>query len=169
MALLYTNCESGIAAAQLHSGQLCLIAGDTGTGLRAAHAGHPDSIATLVNAGGEWILIADPGTVRLNGLPLNWGIAVLSHKDQLRLCGEQHYFSSESPVSPRIFTGNADARCALCDQPLVGEITAPCPGCGLWFHARDAADCFGATPNCPSCGAAIGTDLEIWSPLEERL
>jgi len=169
MALIYTNCTKAIAAAQLHFGQLCLIPSDTGTGLRASHAGHPDSLAGFLHTGDAWLICAPPDTVRLNGTRVESGIAALAHKDEIRLAGEVHYFSSESPTAVQVHPADSDARCALCDSSLAGYPAAPCPGCGLLFHASDDADCFCASPHCPSCGAAIGADVELNAPLEERL
>ncbi len=169
MALIYTNCTNGIAATQLHVGELCLFAGDPGTGIRLAQPGHPDSLAMFLCTGDASLICAPPGAVRLNGTRVESGIAALAHKDEIRLAGEVHYFSSESSTAVHVHPADSDARCALCDSPLAGYPAAPCPGCGLLFHARDAADCFCASPNCPSCGAAIGADVELWSPLEARM
>jgi hypothetical protein len=121
-------------------------------------------------------LLVRPGVrVRVNGEPVLGGLRLLEHKDELLVGTRRLFFSAETTPVVVIFQLAAGQRavvCPICRGPVrAGMQTVQCPGCGRWFHQREAtADqpakpCWTYAPTCRFCKHPTSFAAEAaWRP-----
>ena len=130
-----------------------------GWALRLIDASTTIGEATLVDSNGTWVLLG-PATVRVNGVALATGIAVLRDRDELLVDGARSYFSTESrPVVVALPPGDRPLVCPRCTVAI--EVATPavaCPRCGIWHHQTDERRCWTHGPTCTSCDGATAFD-----------
>ena len=126
--------------------------------------------ARLVRArtpdGERWVVLGAP-SVRVNGVALGAGIAVLGDRDELYAGGMRMFFSSERPAAVAAFPGGEGATpCARCRTPLAAGTPAVwCPGCGAWHHQADDLPCWTYAARCSLCAQATALDGGLaWTP-----
>ncbi len=118
--------------------------------------------------GERWVIIGPP-SVRVNGLALDGGIAVLRDRDELCCNGERVFFSTETlAVVTPYPDGERTIACGRCGLPI--EAASPavaCPWCGLWHHQRDDLPCWTHIEKCSRCDQATALDADFtWTPEE---
>ena len=122
----------------------------------------------LCVAGGDWLVLAPPGEVVVNGAPLLAGARLLRDRDELALGdGSRFFFSTERLAAVEIFPGPQAVFCARCRLPIEpGTPAVRCPSCRLWMHQNDE---FGCWVYAPTCVCPQATDLDAgftWTPDE---
>ncbi|MGB7760311.1 MAG: hypothetical protein WBL61_10810 [Bryobacteraceae bacterium] len=135
---------------------------------RGARAGGPESDAvpvsdtpvpldgaTVRRCGEKIALFAPPRAgVLVNGRPVDAGIRVLAHRDQIHAGSGVWWFSAEDPPEVVPFPGGAGVVCPRCRLPvLAGEPAVRCP-CGNWLHEYPERPCYAYGPVCPICQRA---------------
>ena len=118
-------------------------------------------------AGPGWALLGGDARLLLNGEPVAVGLALLRHKDELRLDGEAPlYFSMERLAAVEAYAGDDAPRCPRCQQSIAREeLAVRCPGCGVLHHQLVDRPCWTYQPKCALCEQA--SDLEAglcWTP-----
>ena len=118
----------------------------------------------------EWLLIAPPRRLRLNGILDALGFRLLEHKDEIRLPGEPSVFFSTERL-PRVekFPGAAHpvvcGRCRDTLAPNVEAVACPNPGCKTWHHRQ----CWEYTTSCSHCAQLTRLDAGFaWVPEQEE-
>lgn len=109
-----------------------------------------------------WVLLAATHRgVEINGLPLNEGIRVLAHGDEVRIAGEGTFFySTETLPAITAFPGR-DSACMRCKLLLApGKPAVRCPVCTIWHHqsAEDGLTCWTGFERCANCGHTTAMD-----------
>jgi len=114
--------------------------------------------ALLPLSGGRverWALLAPlGGGVRINGIRLTTGFAVLEHRDQVRLASDlAFYYSTErlarAEALPALVGPTA---CARCRTPILhGTPATRCPGCESWYHQSSDFGCWTHHETCSVC------------------
>jgi hypothetical protein len=118
-------------------------------------------------AGGEWIILAPPSAaISVNGIPVQSGVQLLRHKDEVAAeHGRIAYFTTE--VVPEVVTfSGPTAKCGRCRKPIAEGATAVRCACGVWYDAQ----CFeyGDKPVCVACGRPTRLDASgLWTPEDE--
>jgi len=122
------------------------------------------------DAGGNkiWTLVASANyDVSVNGRRVLAGIRVLSDRDQIRVCDEVRYFSTETLAAVEPLPAlERPVFCGRCRQLI--ETASPavrCPGCGIWYNQSEALPCWTYSDKCTFCG--LPTSLEAgftWTP-----
>ena len=116
--------------------------------------------------GERWVLIGAP-SVRVNGIALAAGIAVLRDRDEICTSGHRIYFSTESLATVAPHPGGARPTfCPRCTLEIVAGSTAvACPQCRIWHHQSDELPCWTHTPRCASCNHTTALDAGFrWTP-----
>jgi hypothetical protein len=117
-----------------------------------------------------WALLTSDGArLLLNGEPVALGLALLRHRDELRLGGGAPVFlSTERLAAVEAYAGDDAPRCPRCQQPIArGELAVRCPGCGVRHHQLVERPCWTYQPKCTLCEQS--SDLEAglrWTPEE---
>ena len=129
------------------------------------------SLRRLANPPETWALLCAPQSdVRLNGLPVPLGLAVLADRDELRIPGHLvRFFSTESLAHVEACPDTtADSFCPRCKQAIEhGSAAVRCPGCGLWHHASDDLPCWSYAPTCAGCSQDTALNAGFrWTPEE---
>lgn len=118
--------------------------------------------------GETWVALAgDRARLRINGEPLALGIAVLRHRDELRLGGDApFYFSTERPAEVQVYPHDDAPRCPRCAQAIGrDEPCVRCPGCGVRHHQREDRPCWTYAPSCALCDQPTELDAGLrWTP-----
>src|SRR5262245_18008057 len=116
----------------------------------------------------SWALLPNRAArVLRNGEPLVLGLAVLRHRDELRVDGaEAFYFSTERLAVVEPCARDDAPRCPRCAQAIErGEPAVRCPGCGVLHHQLSDRPCWTHLPRCALCDQS--TDLAAgfrWTP-----
>ncbi len=121
----------------------------------------------LEGAPASWALLTDDAHVRLNGMPVLLGLAVLEDRDEIRIAGRTAWFSAETLPTVASFPESATrGYCPRCKQPLeAGTPAVKCPACGLWHHASDDLPCWTYAPTCSACVQPTALDAGFrWTP-----
>jgi len=119
----------------------------------------------------EWLLLAPTDrVVRINGMALPAGIAVLSDRDEIaEVPGRSLFFSTErlAVVEP-MPAFDPLLVCPRCKQPIAtGSPSVCCPQCGLWYHQTDELPCWRYSSTCSQCPAPTAVDAGFqWTPEE---
>jgi hypothetical protein len=125
-------------------------------------------------------LLARPeAEVRINGLPILGGLAILQHRDELLIGGRRFCFSAEStPLVTRFHLSEGARRpaCPVCRGALQDEEEAvQCPGCGRWFHQIEASEgkraraCWTYAATCRFCRHPTSLNGDTaWRPEQEE-
>jgi hypothetical protein len=122
------------------------------------------------DVGHHFCLVAAPGRgLLINGEPLASGIAVLRHRDEIRLGGRPPaYFSSERLAQIETYRDTDGPRCPRCAQTISpGDACVRCPSCEVLHHQRPDRPCWTHIERCALCQQP--TDLEsglCWAPDE---
>jgi len=126
--------------------------------------------ARLVRAttpdGERWVVLGAP-SVRVNGVALGAGIAVLRDRDELFAAGVRMFFSTETLAVIAPFpAGVEDVLCARCRTSMVADTPAVrCPDCGAWHHQTDGLPCWIYTERCARCPRTTAFDADYaWTP-----
>jgi len=122
-----------------------------------------------VDPPGTWVVLTSEPGLRLNGLPVPLGLAVLEDRDEIRMPGFTAWFSTETQACVEPFPESASrGYCPRCKQAIVAATEAVrCPQCGLWHHASDELPCWGYAPTCAACDHDTSLDAGFrWSPEE---
>lgn len=103
--------------------------------------------------------------VRVNGRTLPFGLRILTHGDEILLCGAARcVFSEEELPGVKPFPGvatDAVAHCARCKMEIaVGAPAVKCPGagCGVWVHQEPGRECWTYSESCPLCNRPTALD-----------
>jgi hypothetical protein len=120
-------------------------------------------------APGWAILVGADARLLVNGEPAALGLALLRHRDELRLSGAAPvYFSTERLAVIEECARDDAPRCPRCAQPIVrGELSVRCPACAVLHHQRSDRECWTHLPSCALCDQT--TDLKTglrWTPEE---
>ena len=129
--------------------------------------------------GGVALLVRAGVHVRINGLPVLGGIALLQHRDEILINAERFYFSAEArPVVTtfQLGTGSRRPTCPVCRGALSnGDQAVGCPGCGRWFHQLEASEgriartCWTYAATCRFCQHPTSFGEEsAWRPDREE-
>jgi hypothetical protein len=130
-------------------------------------------------AEGGIALLARSGVhVRINGLPVLGGIALLQHRDEILIRAERFYLSAETRPVVTTFQLESSSRrptCPVCRGAVGdGEQAVRCPGCGRWFHqieaseSRKARSCWTYAATCRFCQHPTSLSGEAaWRPEQE--
>jgi hypothetical protein len=126
-------------------------------------------VAELPDAPGvRWALVAGRGArVLQNGDAVVLGLALLRHKDELRVGGAAPlYFSSERLAAVEPCARDDAPRCPRCAHPIArGEAAVRCPGCGVLHHELAERPCWTHLPRCALCPQATALDADFtWTP-----
>lgn len=129
----------------------------------ASKATLPGSSACVTTArtpdGEAWVLFGD-ATVRVNGTPLETGIAVLHDRDEVMAGGARVFFSTERLTTVTIFEGADRAvfcpRCKL--EITAGTPVVRCPSCGILHHESADYNCWTYTERCAMCDQPTALD-----------
>jgi hypothetical protein len=134
----------------------------------------PESAALLQTTDNRdhelWIALDSRSSgLRINGLPLQTGIRVLSHRDEVRInAGQAGFFSTERLARVEPYGKDDEPICPRCQSPILrGSPSVKCPNCGVYYHQDDSSPCWQYGPECVTCGAP--TDPEggfRWTPEE---
>lgn len=117
----------------------------------------------------EWVLVAGQQVrLHLNGEPLQLGLRVLRHKDEIRIGGQRCYFSTEELAKVIAFEGLAQpVFCPRCKEKIEpGDLCVRCPNCGAYHHQSERFPCWTYAPTCAVCGQQ-STELDAgysWTP-----
>jgi hypothetical protein len=136
--------------------------------LRIVASDAADEVAATDDA--SWAAVASPDArLRVNGEPIAIGLAVLRHRDELRIDGAAPFYLSTERLAAVEACARDDApRCPRCAQPIErGEPCVRCPGCGVVHHELAERPCWTHLPSCALCDQP--TDLAAglrWSPEE---
>jgi hypothetical protein len=117
-------------------------------------------------ANGAWVLFTDPkNKARLNGLDFP-GIRLLRDRDEIRVCGQTYFFSTERLAVIEEYTGSGKAFCPRCRQEMKnGTPAVQCPGCGVWYHEDGNLNCWRYADNCGLCPQKTPLiDTYQWTP-----
>jgi hypothetical protein len=165
MSRIFNPSDDGWSAAPLEGERAALLSdADHGAVLLQRH--------TPAYAGGRsgWAVLASDGAcLLLNGEPVALGLAVLRHRDELRV-GDAgpFYYSDERLAAVEAFASDDAPRCPRCAQPIArGELSVRCPACGVLHHHRADRECWTHVERCALCEQS--TDLEAglrWTPKE---
>ena len=128
-------------------------------------------LTRLANPPETWALLCPPQSdVRLNGLPVPLGLAVLADRDELRIPGESaRFFSTETLARVEACPDTAaHSFCPRCKQAIEsGSAAVRCPGCGLWHHSSDDLPCWSYAPTCAGCSQETALNAGFrWTPEE---
>ena len=134
----------------------------------ASLSGESDALqpSRLRAAGAEWVLLARPGEVAVNGAPVLSGVRVLRDRDELVLRGgAQFFFSTERLAAIEPFPGAKAIPCPRCREPIEpGTSAVRCPLCTLWMHENEKRKCWTYAPKC-HCPQPTALDAGFaWSP-----
>ncbi len=117
-----------------------------------------------------WVLIGSGRGVLVNGEPLEHGLRVLTHRDEIRAGdGTMLVFADDAPAARVTFEeGRGNVRCARCTGDVaVGEAVVRCPACRSWFHETADYPCWTSVPFCQVCGRRTDEDGDaVWRPEE---
>jgi hypothetical protein len=133
----------------------------------------PESAALLRSTDNRdhelWIALDSRSSgLRINGLPLQTGIRVLSHRDEVRInAGQAGFFSTERLARVERYGKDDKPICPRCSLPiLTGSLSLRCPICGVRYHQDNpSSPCWQYGPECVTCCAP--TDPEggfRWTP-----
>jgi hypothetical protein len=114
-----------------------------------------------------WVLLTASPALRLNGVPVPLGLAVLDDRDEIRLPELTAWFSTETQAHVEPFPESpARGFCPRCKQAIVaGSAAVRCPGCGLWHHASDDLPCWTYAATCSACAQETALDAGFrWTP-----
>jgi hypothetical protein len=136
-------------------------------------AGDAVSLAELVtlqrtpDASTPWALLSGDPRLRLNGMPVPAGLAMLEDRDEIRLPGRSMWFSTELRAQVQAFPASATrGYCPRCKQAIdAGTAAVCCPQCALWHHASEELPCWTYASTCAACSQ--DTSLEAgfrWTP-----
>ncbi len=131
---------------------------------RSAEAGEANTAVSSA----DWAVVAGPAAgVRVNGVPLASGVAVLRHRDEIRVAAAAPvYFSAERVAAAENYMGSDSPRCPRCTLPIEeGQAAVRCPGCGVLHHELADRTCWTYAATCALCDQS--SDLEAglrWSP-----
>jgi len=113
------------------------------------------------------VLVGEHTDLHLNGEPLPVGVAVLTHRDELRCEGSPPvYFSTETQAEVVPYSRSDEPRCPRCAQSIQqSEDCVRCPSCGVLHHQRDDRACWTHVGNCALCDQPTDLDGSLqWSP-----
>jgi hypothetical protein len=122
-----------------------------------------------VTSDGEHWLLLGASTARVNGRPLDTGIAVLHDRDELLVDGRRVYFSTQvlammEPAPP----SDRPLVCPRCKQAIApGTPSVVCPGCKVRHHqdAGHELPCWTYAPTCALCDHPTALDRGYrWAP-----
>ena len=114
-----------------------------------------------------WALLTDAATVRLNGLPVPLGLAVLDDRDEIRVADRGTWFSTEVLPAVEPFPASTiRGYCPRCKQAIeAAALAVKCPACGLWHHASEDLPCWTYAPACAACPQPTALDAGFrWTP-----
>ena len=122
------------------------------------------------------MLLSDSSSgVQVNATPIQLGIRVLSHRDEIFLTGgasdfpSRFYFSTERLAHVEPFPGtDGSAICGRCKQPIErGDLAVRCPSanCGIWHHQTEHLGCWTYSDHCALCPTPTALDSGFrWTP-----
>jgi hypothetical protein len=116
-----------------------------------------------------WAVMTTQPRLRLNGLPVPLGLAVLEDRDEIRVPGVTAWYSTELRAQVEPFPeSTARGFCPRCKQAIATASHAVvCPQCGVWHHQSAELPCWLYAPTCALCPQP--TELESgfrWTPGE---
>jgi hypothetical protein len=121
----------------------------------------------------NWLLLAPPCVVWVNGRSLFAGAHLLRDKDEIRLHGaEPMFFSTEAQARVTEFPGAVRAaHCPRCRQVIEkGSPSVQCPGCRMWHHQAEGCECWTYAATCATCDCSTALDAGYrWTPEEPIL
>ena len=141
----------------------------TGEGpLSVSGVEEPDQVEAALHkrSTGAWLLFAPAGEqARVNGLRFP-GIRLLRDRDEIRVCRQTFFFSTERLASIEAYTSPAKAFCPRCRQEITnGTPAVQCPGCGVWHHENGDLSCWTYGGNCTLCPQKTPLiDSYQWTP-----
>jgi hypothetical protein len=109
--------------------------------------------------------------VRVNGTPLDLGVRVLSHLDEITDAGlGRVYFSDTRQARVEPCSRDDKPTCPRCKLPIDKDSPAvKCPGdsCGVWHHQNDELPCWTYAEHCAQCSQTTELDAGFqWTPEE---
>ena len=125
---------------------------------KPARAGSSTATLIRLDAGDSWALVVALGApVRVNGVLLPAGLALLADRDEIRVPGSPPLWFSTETIAR---VGEAPAldgralRCPRCHLPIdAGSPAVLCPGCRVWHHQSTDRPCFTyKDAPCAACG-----------------
>ena len=130
--------------------------------------------ATLirVDARDTWALVARDERVRVNGVAIPAGLAIVADKDEILVPGVPPMWFSTETIARISKAPALDGRalsCPRCRRTIeVGTPAVACPSCRVWHHQTPELPCFtyDAAP-CGACGERFDLDGAFrWCPDE---
>ncbi len=119
-------------------------------------------------AASAWAVLAGrTARVAVNGESLALGVAVLRHRDELRIEGAGPlYFSDERLARVEPCDREDGPRCPRCAQPIpCGDLAVRCPGCGVLHHQLPQRPCWTHLPRCALCDVPTSLEGDLsWTP-----
>jgi len=153
------------------SGDAVALDGVTASGSTSSRpAAEPEARVTLrrlADPPNSWAVLTSDPALRLNGLPVPLGVAVLDDRDEIRAPGITAWFSTEQRALVEAFPDAAHAgSCPRCKQAITTATAAVrCPGCGLWHHESVEMPCWSYADTCASCAQRTALDAGFeWTP-----
>ncbi len=131
------------------------------------------SPATLVRleSGDSWALVVARGDqVRVNGITVASGLAVLADRDEIRVAGSPPFWFSTETIAHVCDAPYLDGRvlhCPRCHDAIeAGSPAVSCPSCRVWHHQSTARPCFTyQDAPCAACGESFELDGGFrWDP-----
>lgn len=139
--------------------------------LPATDAPAPATLVRLAASDG-WAVVARSEHVRVNGIALPAGLAVLADRDEIQLPGVGPVWFSTEIVARVVEAPALDGRtprCPRCREPIeAGSPAVLCAGCRVWYHQTPARPCYTyQDAPCSACGELCELDGDFrWSPEE---
>lgn len=171
MAHLWVFDTANEWVARLLSGDAMSLADVTGpcvlSAQPAAEAAAQVLLHRAVDPPDTWAILTTEPRLRVNGLPVPLGLAVLEDRDEIRVPGMTAWFSTEARARVEPFP-DATTRgcCPRCKQGIDPATPAVrCPLCGLWHHASDELPCWTYAATCATCSQDTALDAGFrWTP-----
>lgn len=115
-----------------------------------------------------WALVTEGAArVRVNGVPVAIGLAVLRDRDEVVLEGAAPFYLSTERVPQVVAYADADRpKCARCTRSIEpGDACVRCPGCDVVQHEGADRACWTYAATCAVCDQASALSEALrWSP-----
>jgi hypothetical protein len=142
--------------------------GFTLPGAGAAGANAAAMIARVAPA--SWCALAASDDVFVNGDRVRLGVRILRDRDEIRIGGVSHFFSTESLACVEAYSGDG-IQCARCQTEIASaQAAVRCPQCAVWHHEDPQAQlpCWSYRDRCARCPQPTALDGTYrWLPEEE--
>lgn len=171
MAHLWVFDSENEWVARLLAGDAVVLADAVGpealTAQPAAEAAARVLLHRTVDPPNSWAVLTTEPRLRVNGLPVPLGLAVLEDRDEIRVPGMSAWFSTELLAQIEPFPESATrGHCPRCKQAIdAATLAVRCPLCGLWHHQSDELPCWEYAPTCAACAQDTALDAGFrWTP-----